>query len=161
MAYCQKLPFDGASGSIMMDAVRMILPPRLSESRTAPRVTAVALAANLILFPLISTASGSYRHSGLPLTGSEPMEEGLDVGRFELGRRLYAGMLRLPESDTQAVSHQRERILMLVRRLPKSQARPAERISEFAGRLTEIQLGALEYFVQERFSRSSEKGISQ
>jgi hypothetical protein len=100
-------------------------------------------------------ASGSYRHSALPQsslnTSLNTMDEGLDVDRFELGRRLYAGMLRLPEMDAQVAAEQGDRLQALAKRLPSSQSKSADRVVQFAGRLSGTQMEALEYFVTERF----------
>ncbi len=96
-------------------------------------------------------ASGSYRHSALPQSSLNTMDEGLDVDRFELGRRLYAGMLRLPEMDAQVAAEQGDRLQALAKRLPSSQSKSADRVVQFAGRLTGTQMEALEYFVTERF----------
>jgi hypothetical protein len=96
-------------------------------------------------------ASGSYRHSALPQSSLTTMDEGLDVDRFELGRRLYAGMLRLPEMDAQVAAEQGDRLQALAKRLPSSQSKSADRVVQFAGRLSGIQMEALEYFVTERF----------
>lgn len=98
-----------------------------------------------------SEASGSYRHSGLPQAGLSAMDEGLEVEKFELGRRLYAGMLRLPESDSKATSDQADRLQGIIKRLPTTQSKSADRLAQLAGRLTDLQLQALEYFVEERF----------
>ena len=96
-------------------------------------------------------ASGSYRHSALPQSSLNTMDEGLDVDRFELGRRLYAGMLRLPEMDAQVAAEQGDRLQALAKRLPSSQSKSADRVVQFAGRLSGTQMEALEYFVTERF----------
>ncbi|MBL9171851.1 MAG: hypothetical protein JNN07_29240 [Verrucomicrobiales bacterium] len=115
------------------------------------RASAISLGVLVGLDPSHVEASGSYRHSALPQSGLNTMDEGLDVDRFELGRRLYAGMLRLPEMDAKAAAEQGDRLQALAKRLPSSQSKSADRVVQFAGRLSGAQMEALEYFVTERF----------
>lgn len=104
-----------------------------------------------LLTCLSADGSGSYRHSALPDKSSDLYNEGVDVGRFELGRKLYAGMIKLSDADSGAESNQAQKLQELARKLPSSQSKSSERMQRMAGRLTKDQVEALEYFIQERF----------
>lgn len=97
------------------------------------------------------SASGSYRSSA-PRRRSEV--EQVDIATYELGRRLYSGMLRLGDADSVLAPTQEVGIKALARRLPKNEARSAGRLEALAGRLSDSQFKALRYFLQQRFELS-------
>jgi hypothetical protein len=111
------------------------------------RLVLIAMAATLA-WPLGSLASGSYT-SRLP---QPPSKEGkgtkVDRAKYDLGQRVFnAKTVMASQGDAAA---QQPRLQALQRQLPERVARKKD-LTALAGKLTEEQLDALEYFVRERY----------
>lgn len=106
----------------------------------------LALAATLA-WPLGLIASGSYisRLPQPPAQGAKGAK--VDKAKYDLGQKVFNGKTAPGEGNATA---QRTRLEALERQLPSSVAAKKD-LSALAGKLTDEQLDALEYFVKERY----------
>lgn len=101
-----------------------------------------------LAWPVGLSASGSYS-ARLP---QPPAREGkgaaVDRAKYDLGQKVFNGKTTL--AATADAASQRTRLETLQARLPASVAKKKD-LPALAGKLTEEQLTALEYFVRERY----------
>lgn len=90
-------------------------------------------------------ASGTYRPKTAP-----PARGSVDAQRYLSGKEIYTGKQVLPTPDRTTEADQKGRLQALAQRLPK-QAKPETPLESLAGRLTEEQLDALQYYLSIRF----------
>ena len=109
---------------------------------------AIALAASANM----AIGSGSYTsRPPLPRGQKAAADRGkssIDHAKYALGQRVYEGKVDL-RASTDATA-QRERLTLLQARLPE---REKKDLVALAGKLTNEQLSALEYYVNQRFGR--------
>jgi hypothetical protein len=74
-----------------------------------------------------------------------------DREKFHLGKAVYNMEIELPEKNTALETFQSERLEYLQGSLPNPEKKRIN-LPELAGRLTSIQLEALEYFISIRFN---------
>ena len=97
-----------------------------------------------LAWPLGLFASGTYT-SRLPSAPAKAAK--VDRAKFDLGQKVYNGKTATAQGDAAA---QRARLQALQARLPEKVAKKKD-LTELAGKLTDEQLDALEYFVKERY----------
>lgn len=90
-------------------------------------------------------ASGTYRPKTAP-----PARGSVDAQRYLSGKEIFTGKQVLPTPSPSTEPDQRGRLQALAQRLPK-QAKPEPPLESLAGRLTEEQLDALQYYLAIRF----------
>ena len=115
------------------------------------RIVPLLLAAAVAL-PSVALASGSY--TARPPKPPTAHERGakMDSARYDLGKRIYNGKLKLGEPQAAAATMQETRLRALQATLPEREKKSAN-LSALAGRLNAEQLDALEYYVNHRFAR--------
>ena len=91
-----------------------------------------------------SFASGSY--TSRPATPKARTVQ-VERARYDLGQKVFKGQTARGQGDAAA---QKPRLEALQRHLPASVAKKKD-LPALAGTLTEEQLGALEYYVAERY----------
>jgi hypothetical protein len=92
----------------------------------------------------LTRASGSYT-SRPPRPGAA--QEGVDRGLYDLGQKVFRGKAAAGLGDAAA---QRPRLAALQGRLPAAAARKTD-LAALAGKVTDEQLAALEYYVGRRY----------
>lgn len=108
------------------------------------------LLAAAVALPSAALASGSYAaRPPKPPAGKAGSVAKTDATRYELGKRIYNGKLKLGETTTTSTA-QESRLRDLQARLPEREQKSAN-LSRLAGKLTPEQLDALEYYIQHRF----------
>jgi hypothetical protein len=109
--------------------------------------------AGTLVWPFGSFASGSYT-SRLP---QPPSKAGtgakVDRAKFDLGQKVYNGKTAPVETSAPNATAQRVRLEAVQRQLPPKVAVKKD-LTTLAGKITDEQLEALEYFVKERYPAS-------
>lgn len=98
----------------------------------------------IIAAPVALRASDSYA----PPPKQQQTE--LDTAKFELGQKIFTGKLKLPEADAKLAEEQAPKLKKMQAMLPEVSQKKAK-LPSLAGRLSDPQLAALEYFVQKRY----------
>lgn len=106
----------------------------------------------LILF----LVSFGLQSSGGMGGGGGPIPQGKDRERFHLGKAVYNQEIELPSIDTSREVSQSERLEYLQGSLPNSEKKRVT-LPGLAGKLTDAQMDALEYFISVRFNVKLEK----
>ena len=96
-------------------------------------------------------ASGGFGGGGV---GQIP--QGQDREKFHLGKSIYNQEIELSPVDKAKETSQAERLDYLQGSLPNTEKRRVN-LPELAGKLTDVQIDALEYFVSVRFNVKLEK----
>jgi hypothetical protein len=105
----------------------------------------------LLAWPAGLSASGSYT-SRLPVPpGKEGKGAKIDRAKYDLGQKIFNAKA-IPAAQGDAAAQQ-TRLQFLQSRLPARVAKSKD-LTALAGKLTEEQLDALEYFVKERYPTS-------
>jgi hypothetical protein len=108
----------------------------------------LAMAAALA-WPLSSFASGTYT-SRLPQPPSKAGKgASIDRAKYDLGQRVFNAKTVIAAQGGDAAA-QRTRLQAIQNRLPEKVAKKKD-LTALAGKLTEEQLDALDYFVKERY----------
>lgn len=110
---------------------------------------AFVLAAMILALPLAAFASGSYI-ARPPKPPAKESKSAVDRDRYRLGQHIFNDKVALSAAGD--ATSQRSRLDSLQTRLPESVARRKD-LPKLAGRLTEEQLVALEYYVARRYGR--------
>ncbi|MGH8245265.1 MAG: hypothetical protein ACREUU_02405 [Gammaproteobacteria bacterium] len=103
------------------------------------------VAAACLAAPLAASASGSYC-SCMPKPPPVKAAK-VDRDKFDLGQKVFNGKTAPATGDASA---QRTRLAALQTQLPEKVAKKKD-LTALAGKLTDSQLDALEYFVKERY----------
>ena len=101
--------------------------------------------------PSVLEASGSYTSRPPRPPALIRMTKDADKEKYELGKKIYSGKARLtgqPAAD--AAKTQEARLRTLQARLPESAQKKTD-LTALAGRLTAVEMDALEYYVNKRF----------
>jgi len=93
-------------------------------------------------------ASGSYVNRA-PLPPAKAGQAKVDRAKYALGQKVFAG--KAPAGAGDALSQQ-PRLTVLQGRLPSKVAAKND-LTRLAGKLTEEQLSALEYYVGQRYAK--------
>jgi len=105
------------------------------------------VAAGCLGAPLAASASGSY----CACMPKPPAKAGkVDRDKFDLGQKVFNGKTAPATGDASA---QRTRLAALQTQLPEKVAKKKD-LTALAGKLTDSQLDALEYYVKERYPAS-------
>lgn len=105
----------------------------------------------LITFSTISYASGGFGGGGV---GQIP--QGQDREKFHLGKSIYNQEIELNAIDKSKEIAQAERLDYLQGSLPNTEKRRVN-LPDLAGKLTDAQIDALEYFISIRFNVKLDK----
>ncbi|MCG6153447.1 hypothetical protein [Leptospira bandrabouensis] len=103
----------------------------------------------LILNLLLIT--GVYASGGIGGGGIANIPQGQDREKYHLGKAVYNQDITLEKQTNIKQIDQEERLEYLQGSLPNTEKRRVN-LPDFAGKLTEEQLQALEYFIQVRFN---------
>lgn len=107
----------------------------------------VALCMACVVAPYSTFGSGSYC-ACMPKPPPKEAKVGrVDRDRYDLGQKVYNGKTAAAQGDA---TSQRARLESLQSRLPANVAKKKD-LTTLAGKLTEQQLDALDYFVKERY----------
>jgi hypothetical protein len=121
-----------------------MIKPRHPQKRFAGLLFVLAICA---LTPLAAFGSGSYC-ACMPKPPSKYGKPGaIDRDRFDLGQKIFNGKAAPGQGDATA---QRTRLEALQAQLPEKVGRKND-LPAMAGKLSEQQLDALEYFVKQRY----------
>lgn len=112
------------------------------------RLACLLLAAGCLGAPLAASASGAYC-TCIPKPPSAKAAK-VDRDRFDLGQKVFNGKAAPANGDANA---QRTRLAALQTQLPEKVARKKD-LTALAGKLSDSQLDALEYYVKERYPAS-------
>ncbi len=88
--------------------------------------------------------------------GGGPIPQGKDREKFHLGKAIYNQEIDLSTSDPAKEISQSEKLEYLQGSLPNPEKKRVT-LPNLAGKLTDIQLEALEYFISVRFNVKLEK----
>jgi hypothetical protein len=88
--------------------------------------------------------------------GGGPIPQGKDREKFHLGKAIYNQEIEITQMDPSKEVLQAERLEYLQGSLPNPEKKRVT-LPNFAGKLTELQLEALEYFISVRFNVKLEK----
>ena len=88
--------------------------------------------------------------------GGGPIPQGKDREKFHLGKAIYNQEVELTALDTSREVAQAERLEYLQGSLPNPEKRRVT-LPSLAGKLTDSQIEALEYFISVRFNVKLEK----
>ena len=99
--------------------------------------------------PLSSFASGTYC-ACMPKPPLKVKGTSVDRDRYDLGQKVYNGKAAPGQGDAAA---QRTRLQALQTQLPENVAKKKD-LTAMAGKLSEQQLSALEYYVQQRYPKA-------
>ncbi|MCG6141936.1 hypothetical protein [Leptospira mtsangambouensis] len=102
----------------------------------------------LIQLTLITALSAS---GGIGGGGIANIPQGQDREKYHLGKAVYNQDITLEKQTNVKLFEQEERLEYLQGSLPNTEKRRVN-LPDFAGKLTEEQLQALEYFIQIRFN---------
>lgn len=108
---------------------------------------------NLIKFLIINIIliTGVFASGGVGGGGIANIPQGQDREKYHLGKAVFNQDISLEKQANVKLSDQEERLEYLQGSLPNTEKRRVN-LPDFAGKLTEEQLQALEYFVQVRFN---------
>ncbi|MBM9588851.1 hypothetical protein JWG41_00210 [Leptospira sp. 201903075] len=108
---------------------------------------------NLIKFLIINIIliTGVFASGGIGGGGIANIPQGQDREKYHLGKAVFNQDISLEKQANVKLSDQEERLEYLQGSLPNTEKRRVN-LPDFAGKLTEEQLQALEYFVQVRFN---------
>ena len=112
------------------------------------RLVCLLVAAGCLAAPLAASASGSYCNC-MPKPPPAKAAK-VDRDKFDLGQKVFNWKTAPATGDANA---QRTRLAVLQTQLPEKVARKKD-LSSLAGKLTDSQLEALEYYVKERYPAS-------
>ena len=110
----------------------------------------------LIAFILSTISFTSLQSSGGMGGGGGPIPQGKDREKFHLGKAIYNQEIEITQMDPSKEVLQAERLEYLQGSLPNPEKKRVT-LPNFAGKLTELQLEALEYFISVRFNVKLEK----
>jgi hypothetical protein len=110
----------------------------------------------LIAFILFTISFTSLHSSGGMGGGGGPIPQGKDREKFHLGKAIYNQEIEVTQMDPSKEVLQAERLEYLQGSLPNPEKKRVT-LPNFAGKLTELQLEALEYFISVRFNVKLEK----
>lgn len=100
----------------------------------------------MLAMPLRSAASGSYC-TCMPKPPPKGTKAKVDRDKYDLGQKTFNGKTAPVQGNATA---QRARLEALQRKLPEKVAAKKD-LTSLAGKLSEEQLDALEYYVQQRY----------
>ncbi|TGK78938.1 hypothetical protein EHQ24_15420 [Leptospira noumeaensis] len=108
---------------------------------------------NIITFLIFNLLliSSSFASGGIGGGGIANIPQGQDREKYHLGKAVYNQDLTLEKQPNVKLIEQEERLEYLQGSLPNTEKRRVN-LPDFAGKLTEEQITALEYFVQVRFN---------
>src|SRR6058998_2629059 len=112
------------------------------------RLVCLLVAAGCLAAPLAASASGSYC-ACMPKPPPAKATK-VDRDKFDLGQKVFNGKTVQASGDANA---QRTRLASLQTQLPEKVAKKKD-LTALAGKLTDSQLDALEYYVKERYPAS-------
>ena len=112
------------------------------------RLACVFVAAGCLALPLAASASGSYCVC-IPKPPPKAAAK-VDHDKYDLGQKVFNGKTAPATGDASA---QRTRLASLQTQLPEKVAKKKD-LTTLAGKLTEAQLDALEYYIKERYPPS-------
>ena len=110
----------------------------------------------LSILILLTIQSGIIASGGFSGGGVGQIPQGKDREKFHLGKAIYNQEIELKEIDKTKEANQSDRLEYLQGVLPNSEKRRVY-LPELAGKLTEDQITALEYFITIRFNVKVEK----
>jgi len=110
----------------------------------------------LIAFILFTISFTSLQSSGGMGGGGGPIPQGKDREKFHLGKAIYNQEIEVTPMDPSKEVLQAERLEYLQGSLPNPEKKRVT-LPNYAGKLTELQLDALEYFISIRFNVKLEK----
>lgn len=116
--------------------------------RSVMRSVVVASLLMVALAPSPASASGCY--CAKPPKPSASGRARLDSTTYDLGKRIFTGKAALGAAEGSRAESQRATLAELEQRLPSSARRKAK-LADLAGRLSDAELKALEYYVDSRF----------
>ncbi|TGK55314.1 hypothetical protein EHQ16_08100 [Leptospira kanakyensis] len=103
-----------------------------------------------LIFNLLLISS-AFASGGIGGGGIANIPQGQDREKYHLGKAVYNQDLTLEKQPNVKLIEQEERLEYLQGSLPNTEKRRVN-LPDFAGKLTEEQITALEYFVQVRFN---------
>ena len=107
----------------------------------------------LSVAPSVLKGSGSYSYRPPRPPSVIEMTKDADRERYELGKKIYSGKARLSAQPSMDTTKQQEgRLRTLQGRLPESAQKKTD-LTALAGRLTPVEMDALEYYVSKRFPK--------
>lgn len=106
------------------------------------------VATGCLMAPLAASASGSYC-ACMPKPPPAKAAK-VDRDKFDLGQKVYNGKTAPASGDASA---QRTRLAALQTQLPEKVAKKKD-LTALAGKLTDSQLDALEYYIKGRYPAS-------
>jgi len=120
----------------------------LCPSTPIRRLACLFVTAGCLAVPLAASASGSYC---VCIPKPPPAKAAkVDRDKYDLGQKVYNGKTAPATADASA---QRTRLAALQTQLPEKVAKKKD-LTTLAGKLTEAQLDALEYYIKERYPPS-------
>ena len=117
-------------------------------SSTIRHLACVLLVAGCLAAPLAASASGSYC-ACMPKPPPAKAAK-VDRDKFDLGQMVFNGKTAPATGDARA---QRTRLASLQTQLPEKVAKKKD-LTALAGKLSDSQIEALEYYVKERYPAS-------
>jgi hypothetical protein len=117
----------------------------MQTHRLIPLLLAAAVA-----LPALAQASGTYTaRPPRPAVKGERGEK-MDSEKYELGKRIYTGKLKLGETQAAAAAAQEGPLRELQGHLPEREQKKTN-LSALAGKLSAEQIEALDYYIHQRF----------
>ncbi len=110
----------------------------------------------LLLLILITFNSPYFASGGFGGGGVGQIPQGQDREKFHLGKSIYNQEIELGVLDKTKETAQAERLDYLQGSLPNTEKRRVN-LSDLAGKLSDEQLSALEYFISIRYNVKLEK----
>jgi hypothetical protein len=110
----------------------------------------------LLLLILVVSFSSIYSSGGYGGGGVGQIPQGKDRDKFHLGKAVFNQEIELSAVDKSKETSQIERLDYLQGSLPNTEKRRVH-LPDLAGKLTDDQLSALEYFISIRFNVKLEK----
>ena len=109
-----------------------------------------------IFLILFSISAYNLSSSGGMGGGGGPIPQGKDREKFHLGKAIYNQEIELSQFDASKEVVQAEKLEYLQGSLPNPEKKRVT-LPNLAGKLTDLQLEALEYFLSVRFNIKPEK----